>query len=106
METPSLDYIRKLSKGNTDFETKILQVIKDEFPVEKELYYQKLLAGDYNEIAKIVHKLKHKMAVLSLEKGHKLAIEYEASLKLNQIAFQDEFESVLHKITLFLKQIV
>ena len=38
METPNLSYISQLSGGDAEFESKILGIIKAEFPVEKEEY--------------------------------------------------------------------
>ena len=38
METPNLSYIYNMSGGDTAFEKKIINIIKMEFPLEKEEY--------------------------------------------------------------------
>ena len=40
MERPNLNYIKKLSGGDQEFEKKIIDIIKKEFPEEKKVFRQ------------------------------------------------------------------
>ena len=42
MEQPNLSYINTLSGGDKEFEAQLLDVVKKEFPTEKETYYKNL----------------------------------------------------------------
>ena len=53
-EAPNLNYIKQLSGGDKDFEKQLIEVIKDEFPLEKKEYYNNL---KNNEIEIILHPL-------------------------------------------------
>ncbi|SHI41807.1 histidine kinase [Aquimarina spongiae] len=105
MEQPNLSEIQKLSGGDPVFEEKIFSVIKREFPVEKEQYFLNLAAGNTTKAAEDVHKLKHKIGFLGLEKGYNIATDYENHLKENSYELQEDFESILKVITDYLKTI-
>jgi hypothetical protein len=47
-------------------------------------------------MAQSVHKLKHKISILGLEKSY-LAEEYESNLKNNSTNLHSDFESILKK---------
>jgi hypothetical protein len=40
MEQPNLNYLKSLSNGNTLLEERFLLIIKNEFPVDVEEFYQ------------------------------------------------------------------
>jgi HPt (histidine-containing phosphotransfer) domain-containing protein len=103
MELPNLSYIHKLSGGDKDFEQKIIGVIKDEFPEEKAVYYQCLKEKNYLLTAEIVHKLKHKISILGLEKGYEVALAYENDLKDENSNRHLAFETILQNITDYIK---
>ncbi|MDO7171530.1 Hpt domain-containing protein [Mariniflexile sp. AS56] len=105
LEQPSLSYIKELSGGDTEFELKIITVIKKEFPLEKAIYFKNLKEKKYKEVAEIVHKLKHKISILDLEKSYEVAIEYENNLNSCNTILKEEFESVLLNMTNFLNTI-
>lgn len=104
-EVPNLDYIREIAGGNEEFEKKFLSIIQVEFPKEKEEYTNLLHAGDFEESAKVVHKIKHKLGILGLNAGYKMAIKYEEDLKMGNTALQDEFEGVLDAVEEFILKI-
>lgn len=104
-ETPNLNYIKELSGGDDAFEKKILAVIKAEFPEEKKVYYKNLKANEYKLVSENVHKLKHKISILGLEKSYDLAVDYENNLRENDSTLKNEFESILQNITQFLNQL-
>lgn len=105
-ETPNLDYIREIAGGNEEFEKKFLSIIQLEFPKEKEEYLSLLNEGDYDESAKVVHKLKHKLGILGLTDGYKMAIKYEEALKMGNTSMREEFNLVLGSVEEFILKIV
>lgn len=68
METPNLNYVNELSGDNEQFKTKILSILKKELPVEVENYEKYMQGLDFFNAAQSVHKLKHKISILGLEK--------------------------------------
>lgn len=99
MEQPNLSAIHELSNGDKTFEEKIFNVIKREFPEEKARYFSNLEKGEYIKVAEDVHKLKHKISILGLEKGYEIATDYEKNLKSGTYDLKEEFEKVLQMIT-------
>lgn len=104
MELPNLTYIKELSGGDKAFENQILGVIKSEFPKETEQYYAMLKKQDFQQLAASVHKLRHKISILGLEKDYALASTYEDQLKQHELGLQGDFEMILHKIHNFLEK--
>nr|WP_299383030.1 Hpt domain-containing protein [Allomuricauda sp.] len=104
-ERPNLDYIKEISGGNEEFEKKFLNIIQTEFPKEMNEYIQTLEANDLEELAKIVHKIKHKLGILGLTDGYKLAIKYEEDLKYGNIKLKDEFREILRSVEEFILKI-
>ncbi|WP_321285739.1 Hpt domain-containing protein [uncultured Sunxiuqinia sp.] len=101
-EEPNLLYIRELSEGDTDFEMTLLQVVKKELPAEIEVYKQQLAEENYSKTAESVHKLKHKISILGLEKSYQTAVDYENELKEGQTRLQAEFEEILDSMVAFI----
>lgn len=105
METPNLSYINQLSGGDKDFENKILEIIKNEFPLEKEEYDNNVKNQNLEKVAENVHKLKHKISILGLEKSYSIAETYEEELRKNDASRQNEFDNILNIITEYLFKI-
>lgn len=102
MEQPNQSYIKSLSGGNIEFEKKLIAVIKSEFPIEKETYLKNSAAKKYIETAENVHKLKHKISILGLEKSYGIAAQYENDLRENNPSLKGRFETILQIITNYL----
>ncbi|MDO3695407.1 Hpt domain-containing protein [Wenyingzhuangia sp. chi5] len=102
MEKPNFDYIKELAGGDEVFEKKLLAIMVDEFPKEKEKYYNSLALGDQKLIIEIVHKLKHKISILGLKKSYETAVEYENNLRVNSSDLENEFKETLSVMTQFL----
>ncbi len=102
MEQPNLSYIRSLSGGDKVFEAKLIEVIQSEFPVEKAVYIENVEAEKYEETAENVHKLKHKISILGLEKSYEVAAKFENNLKEGSSILKEEFENILKNITNYL----
>jgi len=94
-EQPNLNYVKELAEGDQSFEQKFLEIIKSEFPVEKQTYIDSLEKEDYNATAEIVHKLKHKFNILGLQKGYRLAVGFEEQLKYGNSKLKDDFLRIL-----------
>jgi len=105
MEKPNLSYIRSMSGGDKTFEQKIIAIIKQEFPVEKRTYIENIANKNYQLTAKNVHKLKHKISILGLEKSYEIAVSFENNLLEGKHTLQEEFELVLSIMTDYLNKL-
>jgi hypothetical protein len=101
MEQPNLDYINDLAGDDEAFRAKLIATIKAELPGEITAYETSYNNADYLATAGHVHKLKHKISILGLEKSYYLAAEFEDELKNNQTSLAAEFEKVLLTIKNF-----
>ena len=95
MEQPNLNYINDLAGDDDAFREKLVSTIKDELPAEITVYLQALNIKDYKAAAGHVHKLKHKISILGLEKSYYLAEQYEDHLKNNTTEEAEEFAVLL-----------
>ena len=105
METPNLSYIKSMSGDDTSFEQKLITIIKSEFPEEKKVYFNNIASKKYKLTAENVHKLKHKISILGLEKSYEIAVAYENNLLEGSTELQEEFESILSIITEYLQEL-
>lgn len=104
-EIPNLDYIKEIAGGNEGFEKKFLSIIQIEFPKERADYTHLLDTGNLEDAAKVVHKIKHKLGILGLSEGYKMAIKYEEDLKIGNTALKEDFEGVLNAVEEFILKI-
>ncbi|MCL6274713.1 Hpt domain-containing protein [Muricauda sp. 2012CJ35-5] len=104
-EIPNLDYIKEISGGNEEFEKKFLSIIQAEFPKEKNDYIENLESNNLGESAKIVHKIKHKLGILGLTGGYKLAVKYEEDLKYGDTKLKEDFLDILTSVEEFIVKI-
>lgn len=103
MEKPNLTYIQELSGGDTNFEARLKGVIKAEFPIELAEYESNMTLSAFAKAAENVHKIKHKLGILGMEKSYELAIRYEEKLREGSLEHQTEFEEVLSVVIDFIK---
>jgi len=103
MEKPNRIYLEQLSDGDSAFEIQIISIIKKEFPIEVLEYQNSIKSNDFLKTAENVHKLKHKISILGLEKGYELAAEFEKELKSGMKVQQVSFEKILNQISEYLK---
>jgi len=104
IELPNLRYIKELSGGDADFEKKLFDVIKTEFPQERKTYQENLENADYLKVAENVHKLKHKISILGLEKSYELARKFEEELRDGKTHSKELFNQVLDAISKFIEE--
>ena len=102
MEQPNQSYIDSLSGDDKAFKQKLIDIIKREFPEEKQIYFDNYNAKNYKLAADNVHKLKHKISILGLEKGYEVAVAYELSLEDGKSDEKEQFEAILATITKYL----
>ena len=95
MEHPNLNYINELSGDNLEFRTKLIGILKKELPKEIIGYSGEMENSNFLEAAQSVHKLKHKISILGLEKSYYIAEEYESNLKNNSTNLAVDFENIL-----------
>ncbi|EDP96940.1 Hpt domain-containing protein [Kordia algicida OT-1] len=105
MEQPNLTYVDQLARGDENIKKTLIDVIKSEFPEEKKEYYESLAAKDYKKIEENVHKLKHKISILGLEKSYELANAFEHNLREKSRKGEEDFEQILNTITAYIKTI-
>jgi HPt (histidine-containing phosphotransfer) domain-containing protein len=105
MEQPNKSYIHSLSGGDTVFEQKLIDIIKNEFPDEKKVYFKNMAEKKYKLAADNVHKLKHKISILGLERSYETAVAFENNLLDGSIELKDKFESILTIMTNYLRQL-
>ncbi len=103
MEIPNLLYIKELSGGDISFEESIITILKKEFPEEVLLFSENFKNKNYTETANNVHKIKHKISILGLEKGLELASKFEMELKKEQTGLYEQFVNILNKIHVYLE---
>ncbi len=103
MELPNLSYIDALSGGDNAFKTKLITILKQEFPEEKETYFRNFKGQKFIAAAENVHKIKHKISILGLEKSYKIAEEFENNLKGHDSSGHEAFSAILQNISNYLK---
>jgi hypothetical protein len=101
MEKPNLNYINELSGDNLEFKTKIIEIVKKELPLEISVYDEFMKNENFSNAAQSVHKIKHKISILGLEKSYYIAEEYENNLNKETTLLQFEFESILKSMQEF-----
>ena len=105
MEEANLNYINELSGDNVEFREKIIAIIKEELPEEIKVYESYKASNNFSQMAQSVHKLKHKISILGLEKSYYIAEEYENNLKENSTDLKAVFENILESMQEFVSDL-
>ncbi|NJM78575.1 MAG: Hpt domain-containing protein [Flavobacterium sp.] len=103
MEQPNTSYIDQLSGDNIEFKKKMIGILKRELPEEIETYQNQMKSNNFLLAAQSVHKLKHKVSILGLEKSYYLAETFEENLKNNATDLQTDFETLLKAMHKFVE---
>ncbi|APG60638.1 Hpt domain-containing protein [Christiangramia salexigens] len=103
-EQPNLSYIHQLSGGDKNFEEKLLIVLKHELPEEITQYRKNLKKKEFDAASSNIHKIKHKISILGLEKSYKVAEAYEDELREGNDDRAREFEEILRTMLAFIQQ--
>lgn len=104
-EKPNLNYLKEISGGDLEFEEKLLIIVKKELPEEINTYKNFLNENNFKQAAELVHKIKHKISILGLEKSYQVAIDYEENLKQDNLNLKVEFEEILNSMICFIKTV-
>ena len=105
MEIPNLSYINELSGDDMEFKGTFINILKNEFPVEKLEYLDNIENNRTAAASQNVHKLKHKMNILGLEESYRVAVIFEEELRLGNNRLKDEFLKIMTIIEDYLKTI-
>ncbi|QNM86904.1 Hpt domain-containing protein [Polaribacter pectinis] len=105
MEKPNLSYVDELARGDESVRKILIDVIKSEFPEEKEDYYKSLKEKKYKKIEENVHRLKHKISILGLEKSYEKANKFEHNLREKSLVGFEDFEEILIAISRYIETI-
>ena len=105
IEKPNLNYLKEISGGDVVFEQKMIEIVKKELPEEIKSYEFFLNEYNFIQAAEIVHKIKHKISILGLEKSYQTAIDFEEDLKRQELTLQLEFEQILNSMVNFVKDL-
>ena len=103
MEQPNLSYINDIARGDETIKKTLLDVIKTEFPEEKKEYYESVKIKSFKKMEGNVHKLKHKISILGLEKSYEIANNFEHNLREKNLDGLEDFEKILQLISNYLK---
>ncbi|WP_440121363.1 Hpt domain-containing protein [Tenacibaculum sp. Ill] len=103
MEQPNLLYINELSKGDEEFKKQVIGVLKEELSGEIERYFLHIKNEDLKKTKEVVHRIKHKMSILGLEKSYKITNDFENNLADNSLENKEYFENILPIMLDFLK---
>lgn len=95
MEQPNLNYIDELSGDNLEFKIKLIGILKNELPKEVKDYSEQMGNANFYQASQLVHKLKHKISILGLEKSYYIAEEYEVNLRNNSTNLDADFKNIL-----------
>lgn len=102
MEKPNLRVIKEIAGNDIEFQDSILEIIKNEFPEEVNIFAKNFDENNFLEAANNVHKLKHKIGLLGLEKGLETATVFEKDLKKGNTELYHKFLEILDKIHVYL----
>jgi hypothetical protein len=107
MEKPNLTYINKLAREDISVKNTLINVIKEEFPIEIKEYYNSVEKKIFKEIESNVHRIKHKFSILGLEENYENANKFEHNLRESRIEVmqKEKFEHILDVISQYLKTI-
>lgn len=105
MDKPNIEYIKKLSGDDTEFEKQFIHILKTEFPEEVKTYEKAIVEVNFYDAAQIVHKIKHKFNILSMTNAYALAVVFEEELNSEDMQRDSEFLRALKIVETYLKSI-
>ena len=102
-EIPNLNYVAQLDDEDMEFQEKFIQILKTEFPHEMALYHQHIMQNDSLAASHDVHKIKHKINIIGLDRSYALASRYEEELRDGKTDMRSQFDSVLNVMENYIK---
>jgi len=98
MDKPNLNYINSLSGNDDVFKQTIINTLKKELPKEIGEYYGQMESGSFLKASEIIHKIKHKIGIMGMEKSYYIVEEFECSLKNQSADFNAELKVAFDQI--------
>jgi len=105
MEQANSDYIDQLSGDNAEFRKKLIGILQRELPEEVQTYQSQMQAQNYALAAASVHKLKHKVSILGLNKSYYIAEQFEDNLKESSLELQQDFDIIIEIMQEYVKNL-
>lgn len=105
MDEPNMNYIEQLADGDAEFKQQFINILKEEFPKEKEQYLTAITKADYKLAREVVHKLKHKFNILGMENAYRLSVKYEDELKANTTVLNTQFMQVMDTMETYIRNL-
>jgi len=105
MEHANSEYIDQLSGDNAEFRKKLIGILQRELPEEVQNYQSQIQAKNYALAAASVHKLKHKVSILGLNKSYYIAEQFEDNLKESSLELQQDFDAIIEIMQDYVKKL-
>ncbi len=105
MEQANSDYIDQLSGDNAEFRKKLIGILQRELPEEVQNYNSHIQEKNYALAAGSVHKLKHKVSILGLNKSYYIAEQFEDNLKEGSLELQQDFDIIIEIMQDYVKNL-
>ena len=103
-ESPNLSYIDKLANGDELFADNLMNIIRKELPTEIKTYRLHLENKEFVKTVEAVHKLSHKISILGLENGYKVAKTFETDLLQKNLRLRPDFDHILETMFHFIEK--
>ena len=102
---PNIDYIKKLADGSREFEEKMIEILKEEYPREKELFLEYFDNDHLMKAADMIHKIKHKFSMLGMEDEYMFSVDFEEQLRVENIVNYPDFLAILNITDNYIKEL-
>lgn len=102
---PNTLYIDQLAAGDLEFRSKLIGLIKIEWPKEVAEYQQQVTDQNWEKAGAAVHKIKHKFSIFGMEEGYQIARELEYQYKEGSEAPRESFDRVVELITQYINHL-
>ena len=103
MEKPNLEYLDALAGTDQAFRDRIIDILKSELHTERSAYQRALADENWYGARGFAHKLKHKIGILGMQEGHRLAARHEEALRQEDVSLSADFEAILEQLETFLQ---
>lgn len=98
MENPSLRYLKELSKGNRNLESKIFNLMLEELFQECSTYQKAVVTKNFYWASEIVRNIKHKIVFFEMWEALSLAEKHEEALLSAKLKHHKEFLEFINSL--------
>lgn len=103
-EEPNFNNLMQLADGDEAIKSSLWSILKEEFIKEVEDYNLKITENNLSVASGIVHKLRHKIGFLGMQKAYDLSYQYQQNLEFDSTDLKEDFELILDTINKFIKK--